>query len=328
MRLPDVIAFLLTLISLSLLSGCGGSRSTGIGGSGNGSPGPALHPPGDTSINTPPTVASRVKVLTSIAVFEDFVREVGQDNVEVRSIVPSGTDPHSFQPSPQDVREIANARVVIMNGAGLEGQLESLIRASVGSDALLVVLSEGLPSLPSDQTEKNGQTEGNPHFWLDVRYAIIYVNRIENSLSEADPARKELYRANASRYMERLKALDAWILEQIATIPEPNRKLVTFHDAFPYYANRYGLKLVGVVIRSPGSEPSAKEMAELINKIKSENVRTIFTEPQFNPAVIEVIGQEAGVSIAILYSDTVGEGITTYESLMRFDTDQIVNGLR
>ncbi|MBI2954611.1 MAG: zinc ABC transporter substrate-binding protein [Chloroflexi bacterium] len=268
-----------------------------------------------------------IRVVTSISILGDLIRQVGQDRVTVRYIVPVGGEPHTFQPTPQDVRDISEADIAFLNGVGLEGPLDNLIRNAGKQGMRVVVLSEGLPVLGQGEQSQEG-AGGNPHLWMDVRLAMQYVQRIKQALADIDPAGAPVYAANADRYSSDLADLDAWIEQQISTIPVEKRKLVVFHDAFPYYASRYGLELVGVVVRSPGREPSAKDIADLVNTIRREGVQTVFAEPQFNARVLEVAAREARVNIAELYSDSTDSQIASYEAMMRYDTEQIVSGLR
>ncbi len=279
--------------------------------------------------------ANIIKVITSISVLADIIHQVGQDRVIVKTIVPAGADPHTFQPTPQDVREISEGSIIFVNGMGLEGPIENLIRASGKSSSRIIVLSDGLqPQAGAQQDQRgnegddNSHIAGNPHLWLDVSMTEQYVQHIEKELASIDPAGASIYEKNANKYLSELNDLDKWIKQQIGTIPQEKRKLVTFHDAFPYYAKRYGLDLVGVVLRSPDREPSAREIADLVDRVKRENVRTVFAEPQFNARVLEVVAREAGVKVATLYSDTTDNKITGYSAMMRYNTEQIVNGLR
>lgn len=312
---------LLGIVCLPMaLSGCGSIRSSRADG------------PGEAS--SAGSEQERIKVATTTSVFADFIREVGGGQIEVRSVVPAGRDPHTFQPTPQDVRLISESKIVFVNGLGLEGALENVARVAVKPGTRFVTLSEGIDPIVMQQQEDEGDTDaedhvsGNPHLWLDARLAQEYVRRIERELSEADPSNRANYEKNAASYLAELAELDGWIEEQVATIPEGNRKLVTFHDAFPYFARRYGLRSVGVVMRSPEGEPSAREIAELVTAIRREQVRTVFAEPQLNSRLLEIVAREAGVNVGTMYSDSTDSSVATYTALMRFNTEQVVTGLR
>ncbi len=278
---------------------------------------------------------ARIRVVTTTSVNADFIRQVGQDRVLVRNLVPAGRDPHTFQPTPQDAKEISEARISFVNGMGLEGPLEKLIRTTSRTGTPVIALAEGLPALEGGDEDEGDNAAGkdvhagsNPHMWLAPRLSMRYIQRIQVELSSVDPARGAIYEANAKTYLNELAELDAWIEKQVLTIPSERRKLVTFHDAFPYYSQRYGLKLIGVVVRSPGQEPSAREVAELVDTIRREGVHTVFAEPQLNARVLELVAREAGVSLAYLYSDSIDDKVTSYSSMMRYNTEQVVNGLR
>jgi ABC-type Zn uptake system ZnuABC Zn-binding protein ZnuA len=192
----------------------------------------------------------------------------------------------------------------------------------------LVRLGVNLP----DVQLLSGETAAteNPHLWMDVKYAELYVDRIATALKEVDPAHASTYTANAAAYEQRLETLDAWVRAQIETIPVANRKLVTFHDAFPYYAREYGITIVGVAVGSPGQDPSAGYTAQLISQIEASGVKAIFSEAQFPAKLVDQLASEAGCTVvANLYDDALGDPpITSYEELIRWDTDQLVTALR
>ena len=277
-----------------------------------------------------------VWVVATISVVQDLVEQVGGDRVEVSTIVPVGGSPETFQPKPSDAGTISEAQVVFENGLGLEAWLDDLLE-SAGEDGQIVVeLSHGLEPLDAGEHEEeehadeHGHAEGNPHFWLDVANAEHYVKEIRDTLAEVDPEGAKEYRENAREYLERLEKLDGYVEERTATIPEDRRKLVTFHDAFPYFAEAYGFEMVGVVLQNPDAEPSSREVAEVVSTIEEERVPAVFTEPQFSSGLADTIAQEADVEVYELYTDTLveDEAGNTYEAMMRTNTDRIVGALR
>lgn len=175
----------------------------------------------------------------------------------------------------------------------------------------------------------HAHAEGNPHFWLDVEHAEHYVEGIRDALIRVDPEGEETYRQNAEEYQAELAELDGYIAERAQEIPEENRKLVTTHDAFPYFAEAYGFELAGVVIQNPDAEPGSREVAEIVRTVEEENVPAVFTEPQFNTGLADTIAAEAGVEVAELYSDTLvdEEAGESYEAMMRTNIDRIVEAL-
>ncbi len=288
------------------------------------------------------TQGRAIRVVTGMAITQDFVRRVGGDHVEAFSIVPAGADPHTYQPTPRDVQALQGARLAVWNGLGLDETAADLVAEQGLPDLTVVVLSEGIAPLAEDdhdheaeaheEADEHGhaQAGGNPHLWLDPAYAVRYVERIRDALVEVDPANAEAYQANAAAYVDEINALDAWAQGEIATIPAERRKLVTFHDAFPYFAEAYGFELVGVVLENPDAEPGSREMADVVRTIKEEGVPAVFTEPQFNAELADTIAREAGVEVYELYSDTLvkDEAAETYEAMMRTNVDRISEALR
>jgi zinc/manganese transport system substrate-binding protein/manganese/iron transport system substrate-binding protein len=283
-----------------------------------------------------PSGETALQVVVSLPVFVSLVEAVGADRVQVSSLVPGGSDPHTYQPSPRDAQALAEAAVVFVNGLGLEEWLTDLI-ASAGSEARVVELGEGLATLQDEHghEESEGTPEaehaheheaGNPHLWLDPDYAIEYVRRIAQTLAELDPEGAATYQGNAERYIAEIEAFDAWAREQVDRIPLERRKLVTFHDAFPYFAEHYGFELVGVIVISPGREPSPRELAQLADLIRQQGVPAIFTEPQFNPKLAETLARETGAVVLELYSDTPPAG-EDFLGMMRRNIAHVVEGL-
>lgn len=292
---------------LLLLAACGPS-----GTSTNGSVGSSVTP----NPNAMP-------VVVTLPVFVSMVQAVGGSLVSVTSIVPAGVDPHSYQPIPSDVREVAVAKAIFENGAGLETWMNSLIKSAGGANAPVYTLSEGLTA--TVQTSSGVET-GNPHFWLDPTYAIHYVQQIQQGLSERDPAHAAEYKTNATRYIGQIQDFDTWAKGQIAKIPVNERKIVTFHDAFPYFGQHFGLTVVGVIEKSPGRQPSAKELADLVTQIKSQQVKAIFNEPQFNPKLADSLATAAGIKTLTLYSASPPSG-AGYIEMMRQNITTLVEGL-
>ena len=270
----------------------------------------------------------KIQVVTTTTVLADIVSNVGGDLVSATSLVPKNADVHTFEPKPSDVRTVASAKLLLMNGLGLDDWLTKMIGNAAAEGTPLVRLGVNLP----DVQLLSGETAAteNPHLWMDVKYAELYVDRIATALKEVDPAHASTYTANAAAYEQRLETLDAWVRAQIETIPVANRKLVTFHDAFPYYAREYGITIVGVAVGSPGQDPSAGYTAQLISQIEASGVKAIFSEAQFPAKLVDQLASEAGCTVvANLYDDALGDPpITSYEELIRWDTDQLVTALR
>ena len=258
---------------------------------------------------------AHLRAVTSLEIFADMARHVGGDRVEVTALLPSGADPHTYELTPGRVADIAQAEVVFINGLELEASIDDVIRSNASGP--VVELAEGLPVIE----------EGNPHLWLDVRLAARYVERIRDAFVELDPEGQDAYEANAAAYLQELGDLDRELEDLVESIPPENRKLVTFHGAFPYLAERYGLEVVGFVVVSPGQEPSARDVGELTETLRSENVPAVFREPQFDANVLELAAEDAGVRVLDLLSDSYTEGVGSYLELMRFNMRQLQEGL-
>lgn len=277
---------------------------------------------------TNPSVSSQTEhlVTTSISPLADLIRQVGGDKVKVVNLVPAGSDPHDFDPTPSDMRQVANSTIFFANGAGEELYLDKLVKNAGGNKLQVVVLSDGLPIL-----EKTAASPGNPHLWLDVQNAQAYVAKIRDALSQAFPADRDYFTQNAQAYLRQLRNLDSWVKEQVAQVPETNRKMIVFHNAWSYYAQRYGLTVLRPVVNAGESEPSAKDYAQLLTLIKDNHVRAVFGEAGFNPKLVQQLAKDAGVQyIGDLHDDTLGDSpdYNSYIAMIRSDTKAIVAALR
>lgn len=279
-----------------------------------------------TAPSGPTPAPGALKVVTTTTVLADMVRQVGGADVDVTSIVPKGAVVETFDPSPRDIAAVSAADLVVMNGVGLDDWLQPVIQATA-TGVPVVRLAEDLPGVEY-VAEGDGEAR-NPHLWLNVAYAARYAERIGDALATADAAKADRFRAGATEYADRLDRLDQQVHDRVATIPLANRKLVSFHEAFPYFADAYGLEIVGSVVQVPGQDPSAGEVAALVDAIKRSGAKAVFTEAGFNPELSRAIAQEAGVEVeSNLYNDSLGDPpADTYEGLIRWDTDRIVAAL-
>jgi len=272
-----------------------------------------------------PTGPQKLIVVTTLTVLADLIQQVGGDKVQVKALVPPGGEVHTYQPTPDDIKSVAQAKIVFYNGAHLEEWIDKTIRSAGKPNLPIVVLSEGLPLI------KESGNDPNPHLWLDVANAKAYVEKIRDGLSKMDGANAGYYADRAKSYLAQLDELDKWIQAEVATIPKARRKLVTFHDAFPYFAERYGFSLHGVLVASPGKEPSARDLTALARRIKQDRVPAVFAEAQFNPKAMEVLASDTGVRVITnLYNDSLSTGpeANSYIALMKHNVTQIVNALK
>jgi len=273
----------------------------------------------------------RLRVVATTNIVADVVQNVGDDRIDLTVLMPPGTDPHAFEPAPQDAAAVADAHVVFVNGAGLEAFLDKLLQ-SAGGDATVVPVSVGveLRQLEGGHGKQRGY---DPHTWFDPNNVIVWTHNIERALSALDPANAGVYAANAEAYEERLRELDAWIREQVAQVPEANRKLVTDHAAFGYFARRYGFEQVGAVF--PGystlAGPSAQELAELEDAIDELGVKAVFVGLTVNPDLAQRVADDTGTQLVFLYTGSLSEPggpAGDYLSLMRYNVSAIVEALR
>jgi ABC-type Zn uptake system ZnuABC Zn-binding protein ZnuA len=297
---------------------------------------PAMASPADRRARAE---GSPLKVVATFSILADWVANVGGEQIELATIVPAGGDAHTFDPDPSQVASIADADVIFAIGPAFEPWLADMVQAS-RSGAAYVEVTTGITLLDAahegDGDEGHDHEDGDhdPHIWGDVANAIIAVDTIRAALAEADEANTDAFAANAKAYTEQLKTLDAAIREQVATIPEEHRKLVTTHDTFAYYAHAYGFEVLGTALGSLSTEagdPSAADIAKLVEAIDEAGVPAIFAENVVNPDLMQAIADEAGVELApTLYSDALGEAGSegeTYLKMMTYNTNTIAAAL-
>lgn len=272
---------------------------------------------------------NRPQVVSTSTIIADLTTEVGEDFIEHTSILQPGTDPHVYEPTPQDSVALEQADLILYNGYNLEPGLIRLINAA-GIRGEKFAVGEVVTPL---DFEYQGQKQPDPHVWGDAKNAIAMVQAIRDKLIELSPEDEQEFTANAMQLIEQLQSLDTWIVQQIETIPENQRQLVTTHDAFQYYANAYGLEVTGTLIGiSTEEQPSAQTVKNLANAIRKANVPAIFAETTINPQLIQTVAAEAGVKLAPqeLYSDSIGasgsEG-DSYINMMVTNTRTIVEAL-
>jgi ABC-type Zn uptake system ZnuABC Zn-binding protein ZnuA len=251
----------------------------------------------------------------------DLLRNVGGDRVDVRTLLEPGADPHDYEPRPSDVRSIAEAALVVKSGGDVDEWLDDLL-GEAGSDARELALINSV-----------GTIDGDPHWWQDPRNAVLAVRAIERALVEADPGGRRAYERNADAYVRRLRDLDRAIAGCLEKVPDRDRKLVTTHDALGYFARRYDVEIVGAIIPSLSTQaqPSARDVDELVDQIRSKGVRAVFPETALNPKLESAIAREANARVgAALWADALGpEGSDgeTYLEAMASNTAAMVDGM-
>ena len=279
----------------------------------------------------------KLKVVATTSIVADVVGHVGGDRIELKVLVPVGTDPHSFEPTPRDIAAVSDAHVVFANGAGLEeflepllqnaGEKEQVVHASTGIELRQVEAEEGA------EREQGHQHGGDPHTWTDPNNVIVWTHNIEHALSTLDPAGAETYATKAQAYRAALEDLDAWIEQQIAQLPETDRKIVTDHATWGYFSERYGFEMVGAVI--PGystlSEPSARELAELQDGIRNLGVKAVFVGNTVNPGLAQRVADDTGARLVFLYTGSLSEPdgpASSYLEFMQYNVSQMVSALK
>lgn len=289
-----------------------------------------------------PVADGRPIVVATNSILGDLTQQIGGEAIQLIVLVGANGDSHTFQPSPADSAALVSATLIIENGLEMESWLDELYESS-GATGRRVIASEGIEPISLAEEEPDHDEEGaehdhgqfDPHVWHDVTNVIHIVQTITAALVAADPDQAPTYQANSQSYLVELEALDSWIFEQVALIPAGQRKLVTSHDTFAYFAARYQFQIIGTVLNAGTTEigdPSAGEMAALIETIRAANVPAIFTENISNPQLAEQIAAEANVQLAPpLYSDALGESGSegdTYLKMMRYNVSTIVQALK
>ncbi|MEI6043892.1 MAG: zinc ABC transporter substrate-binding protein [Chloroflexota bacterium] len=313
---------MLGLLTTILLSACGETTLT---------PTPSPATPAEVTGASSNTSSTKVMVVSTISVVADFVRNIGGNRVELYDIIQPGVDAHSYEPTSDDSKYLAAAQIIFANGLNLEAWLDKTIKNS-GTKGRVVLVSEGVKLI--HKADDSDFKDGDPHIWHSTVNAKKMVDNIAAGLGKVDPAGKEIYLANAKAYNIQIDEAYQKAKAQIESISPERRKLVTNHEAFTYFADQFGLEIVGSVIPSFDStaEPSAAELSELVKKIKAEKVPAIFTENTINPKLAEQIGKEAGVKIfSNLYGDGLGEQGSagdTYLKMIVANATNIANGLK
>jgi len=301
-----------------------------------------------SSCSTPPTQTSQpsatLKVVATTTLVGDVVQQVGGDLIDLTTLLTPGIDPHTFQPTPQDVASLTAAQVIFANGAGLEEFLESLADSAGVADRV-VHLDEGIELISSHAEEHEGEHHheegedhhhhagGDPHLWTDPNNVILWTQTIASKLSALDPAHASVYAKNAEQYTRQLHELDGWIRQQVAEIPEDQRVIVTDHLLFAYFAERYGFHQAGAIIPgySTAAEPSAQELAALEDAIRQLGVKAILVGNTVNPSLAQRVAEDTGTRLVFIYTGSLsapGGEADSYLQYIRYNVSAIVEALK
>jgi zinc/manganese transport system substrate-binding protein len=277
----------------------------------------------------PVSAQEKVPVVATFSILADFVKNVGGDRVTVSTLVQPNGDAHVYQPSPADAKKVADAKIVFMNGLGLEGWLGRLIKAS-GTKGAVIIATKGIK--PHEMKEEDGGQgkadvhKLDPHAWQSIANAKIYTANIRDALIAADPAGRKIYEENAADYLKRLTALEKEVKEAVAKIAPAKRRVITTHDAFGYFAKAYGIEFIAPQGVSTETEASAKDVAKIIRQIKAQKIPAVFMENISDPRLMQQIAKETGAKIGgTVYSDSLsGEKgpASTYIDMMRHNMRQ------
>ncbi|MEY4072567.1 MAG: hypothetical protein RLY94_722 [Chloroflexota bacterium] len=272
------------------------------------------------------------QVITTTSIFADLAKMALGDAAHIESIIPAGADVHTFEPSPSDVEKIQSADLIIANGLGLDSWIQSLIDAAGKGEADTLLLGEGLDQESGWVYLSNAETPGtfDPHIWLDPKGAVLYVQRIADHVSRNAPDLAQRIAATSADGITKISAIDADLAVEFAAIDPDQRKIVTMHDAFGYFARAYEIEIVGVAVASPGQDPSAQEIRALIDAIRAAGVTALFSEVQLPSKVLDQIAAETGATVLQdLYSDALGASpADSYLGVMRTNADAILGALR
>ncbi len=286
--------------------------------------------------------ADPIPIVATLPVLKDFTERIGGEHVRVNSLITGMESEHTYTPKPSDVTAIRQARLLVKIGLGLEVWVNTLIENADRPDLIIVTTSDGVPLIrdPSESAEhpigkgeidrkhafKERHTMGNPHIWLDPENVKIMIRHITEGLIKVDPAHKDDFLHNQSRYIMELESLEKELKKKID--PLKNRAIITHHPAWPYFARRFGFVIKGDILTQVGSEPSAKHLGNLIKQIKKEKVKVIVSEPQLNDKIPKMLAEETGAKIVIL-SPLPGAlpGTASYLDLIRYNAETLISAL-
>lgn len=282
-----------------------------------------------------PAASQKLNVVSTVSPITNIIYNVGGDRINLTGIIPEGSDSHTFEPAPSDARILAQGDVIFVNGLKLEEPTVNLAEANKKASAEIVQLGE--QTITPDQyiydfsfPKENGSP--NPHVWMNPLNALRYAEIARDTLVKRDAVNADYYNKNYDAFKARIEALDQAIKDAIASIPEANRKLLTYHDSFAYFAPRYGMTVIGAIQPSDFAEPSAKEVAALIKQVKGEKVPAIFGSEVFPSPVLDQIAKEAGaVYVDTLRDDDLpgqpGDANHSYLGIMRDDVATMARAL-
>lgn len=268
----------------------------------------------------------KLPVVTTFSILADFVQNVGGDRVELTALVGADGDAHVYQPSPNDAKKLAVAKVVFTNGLGFEGWINRLVKSS-GTKAAVIVASKGVKPLKMVAHAGHDHGDTDPHAWQSVANVKLYVTNIRDALTAADPAGKDAYEKNTAAYLAKLEELERDIRAAVARIPADRRKIITSHEAFGYFKAAYGVDFIAPQGVSTEADVSAKDVARIIRQIKTQKIPAVFMENVSDTRLLKQIASESGARIGgDLFSDALSAAngpAPTYIQMMRHNVKQL-----
>lgn len=271
------------------------------------------------SLSSP--VSPKLRIVVTIPPLKSLAEGVVGERGEVEVLLPPGASPHTYEPTAKAMRKLSEADLLVMIGAGLEPWAEEMVKGVGGGKLRVVEASKGIKLLGAKEGKRG---TGNPHIWLDPLLAVKMARNIAEALVEIDPQGEGIYRENFEKLRRRLKELHEEIKKRLA--PFRNKRVVTFHRAWDYFARRYGIEIVGAIEEIPGRSPTPRQIARIIDAVRRYGVKLVFAEPQFNPKAAEVIAREAGVKLLLL--DPLGSPKEDYFKLMRRNLKALEEGFK
>lgn len=261
-----------------------------------------------------------LRVVTTTALLADLAQNVAGDSTKVVALIPAGADVHSFQTTPNDSIEVSKAGLIVSNGGSLDDFLNPMIENAMSDGTVHIVASQSLAALSDSGSP-------DPHYWQNPANAAHYVRRIQDGLSAADPGNAEVYRDRADKYAQRLLDLDIEINQILGEVPQSRRHLVTYHDAFGHFGDRYGWRTSALVSNDAGGvTPNA--ITQLQQQVRQEGITAVFTEPQFRSKIIDLAAEDTGVEVGTIYSDVLDGRAATYIGMMRLNAENLAALLR
>lgn len=289
-----------------------------------------------------PVKVDPIKITVSFSILGDMVQQIGGEAVDVRVLVGPGQNSHQFQPKPQDAALLSDAEIIAINGLGFEGWMGRLVEAS-GTKAKLLVASRGIvPRHLSAEEKRHEHGHDNehakkdvpifdPHAWHDLKNAELYARNITSALIEARPSYKSFFKDQAVAYIKKIRELDAKLIKDFEAVPEEQRKVVTNHDAFGYFAQAYGIAFYAPIGISMSASPSASDIAALVNQIKEDNIRVVFMENMSSPRFIRQLAKDTKASIGgVLYAGALSPlrgPAPTYLDMIAHNAKLILKGI-